>query len=93
MTGKTAYVEIRSQHSRGSGSSMFGGPDTYVSVQIVPDGVARLTTLNCRNAKLRGIELIYCGEGYKDRQATIRSALGSAIVEAHRIANEINDLD
>ena len=87
---KTAFVEVRSQHSKGSSSSRFGGPDTYVMVQVVPDGVEPLSCLNHRVAKKRGIELIYCGEGYSNRQETTRSMLGGALAEAKRIANEIN---
>ena len=90
MVAKTAHVEVRSQKSRGSASTHFGGPDTYVMVQVVPEGVAPLRCLNRHNADLRGIELIYCGEGYSDRQKTTRSALGAALAEAQQIANKIN---
>jgi len=88
---KKAVVEVRSQHSRGSSGSKWGGPDTYVAVQIIPDGVARLRYLNRSVAARRGIEIIYCGEGYQDRQKTTRSALGAALAKAHKIADEINN--
>ncbi len=89
-TKRTAYVEIRSQHSKKSSPNGFGGPDTYISVQVVPDGVERLKVLNKRAAKERGIELIYCGEGYSNRVATNQSMLNQARAEAERIATEIN---
>ena len=88
---KTAYVEERSQHSRGGFGGGFGGPDTYVAVQVVPEGVERLTCLNQSVAARRGIEIIYCGDGYSRRQATDRSMLNQARAEAHRIAAEINN--
>ena len=88
---KIAYVEERSQHSRGSSGGRFGGPDTYIAVQVVPDGVERLTCLNHSVATRRGIEIIYCGDGYSRRQKTARSMLNRARAEAHRIADEIND--
>jgi hypothetical protein len=87
---KTAHVEVRAQKSRGSASGRFGGPDTYVAVQIVPDGVEPLACLNHRNATLRGIEIIHCGEGYSDRAKTPRSMLRVALAAANAIADRIN---
>ena len=86
---KTAHVEIRSQHAKGIWPS--SGPNTYVAVQVVPDGVNRLIYLNHKVAKSRGIKIIYCGEGYGNRRETTRSALGAAIAEANKIADEINN--
>ena len=88
---KIAYVEERSQHSRGSSGGGFGGPDTYVAVQVVPEGVERLTCLNHSVAARRGIEIVYCGEGYSRRQKTTRSMLSQARAKAQQIADEIND--
>ena len=85
-----AYLEIRSQHSVGTWPKC--GPDKYVAVQIVPDGVQKLTYLNSRIARMRGIKIVYCGEGYSNRQKTERSMLSQAIMKARRIVNEINDL-
>lgn len=84
-----AYLETRQQHTKGSWPRQ--GPDTYVSVQVVPDGVERLIVLNRRTAAIRGIKLIYCGQGYQDRCKTDRSTLGAAIVKAQHIVNIIND--
>jgi hypothetical protein len=92
MKKRQAFVEIRSQHSRGSSSNTFGGPDTYVTVQIVPEGQTRLRCLNYKHAKKRNIRLLYCGEGYSKNQATERSMLGAAIKKAEDLANDINDL-
>ena len=88
---KTAYVEIRGQHSRGSSSNQFGGPDTYVAVQVVPEGVERLKALNRQVARNRGIEIIRVGEGYREHQGP-RSMLGRAKKRAHKIAREYNEV-
>jgi len=84
----TAYVEVRSQPAPGSWPKQ--GPDTYVTVQIVPQGATRLSCLNRSVAKKRGIILINCGEGYRNRQATTRSMLGAAKDKANYIAEAIN---
>lgn len=85
---KTAYVEVRTQPTKGRGWA--AGPDTYVAVQVVPEGVEKLNALNHVVAKKRGIEIIQCGEGYSSRCKTERSMLGAALAEANRIADEIN---
>ncbi len=85
---KTAYVEVRTQPVKGRGWA--SGPDTYVAVQVVPAGVEQLAYLNRSAANRRGIEIIYCGEGYSNRNKTERSMLGAALAEANRIANTIN---
>jgi hypothetical protein len=56
----------------------------------VPTDQERLTYLNHRVAAKRGIEIIYCGEGYSNRTGPT-SALGQAMAKAERIAEEIND--
>ena len=85
----TAHVEIRSQHSRGGGNGSFGGPDTYVAVQVVPAGFDPLKTLNRSVAAKRGIKIIHCGEGYSEHQGP-RSMYGKALAEARQIADKIN---
>ena len=87
---KTAHVEVRSQSPKGS--FPHAGPDTYVMVQVVPDGIEPLVCLNRKAAEKRGIELIYCGEGYSNRQKTPRSMLNQAVANAEVIADEINTL-
>lgn len=84
----TAYVEIRGQHSVG-GSRGFGGPDTYVTVQYVPDNQMPLRSLQARAAQNRGIRLQWIGEGYSKHRGA-RSALGQAIAWAERIADRHN---
>lgn len=84
----TAHVSIRSQPAKGTWPKQ--GPDTYVMVQLVPRGVQPLLCLNRRVASRRGIALIYCGEGYRERQATTRSMLGAAIAKAKAIEEAIN---
>lgn len=81
-----AIVEIRSQRAK------HGGPDRYVAVQVVPEGVEPLRVLNHSVAAKRGIQIIHCGEGYSLRCKTLRSMLGSAIADAQRIANNINGI-
>ena len=86
---KRAYVEIRRQHARGTWPAQ--GPDTYVAVQVVPEGVERLKVLNRRVAADRGIEIHHFGEGYSMRQATTRSMLGRAKMEAETFAAAVNE--
>lgn len=74
-------LEVRSQHSRGAGNGRFGGPDTYVAVQIVPPGVEPLRVLNRKVAARRGIKIVYFGDGYSQHKGP-RSLLGQAIVAA-----------
>jgi hypothetical protein len=73
-------LEVRSQKSRGSAKG-FGGPDTYVAVQVVPEGVEPLVALNRDAAKKRGIVIHYFGEGYQ-KSSGPRSQLGHALAEA-----------
>lgn len=82
-----AIVEIRSQKSRGTFPKC--GPDRYVAVQVVPDGVQPLTVLRSDVAKKRGIEIIHCGEGYRQHTGP-RSAFGQALESAKKLAEEIN---
>ena len=86
-----AYVEVRSQKAK-VGNSGFGGPDTYVAIQVVPAGAERLTALDKRQADKRGITIEYIGEGYHKSRGP-RSALGQAIREAERRAALINLLN
>lgn len=89
MAQAKAYVELRSQKSVGSGFRRFGGPDRYVAVQIVPEGVAPLRVLNHRAAARRGIRIVWCGEGYAEHDGP-RSSLGQALDRAARLAAAIN---
>jgi hypothetical protein len=79
-----AYIEERAQHARGG-----RGPDRYVAVQVVPDGVERLKQLRESVAERRGIRIIHCGEGYYGSRGP-RSALGQALAKAAQICAEIN---
>lgn len=82
-----AYVEIRSQSPRGTWPKQ--GPDTYVAVQVVPDGQQRLRVLNHKVAAKRGIEIIVVGDGYSEHRGPT-SFLGQAIAEAEELAASIN---
>jgi len=88
----TAHFEIRSQKSIGSRNSKFGGPDTYVAVQVVPEGIDPLKQLNRNVAEKRGIEIIHFGEGYSEHSG-IRSALGKAIAAAQEFVHNHNGKD
>lgn len=81
-----AYIEERSQHSKGTWPR--SGPDRYVAVQIVPDNVEPLIILNRIVAAKRGIKIIYCGEGYSDRDKTDRSMLNQARQKALEIKKQ-----
>ena len=83
----TAYVEVRCQPAKGTWPAQ--GPDKYVAVQVVPEGVERLKTLNASAAEKRGIRIIYIGQGYWNRRGPT-SALGIAIAEAKKVADQIN---
>ena len=81
------HLEIRSQHSVGKNANGFGGPDTYVAVQVVPSGVRRLVSLQGPAAQRRGIKLVYFGEGYSEHRGP-RSMLGQAIAAAEQYIAE-----
>jgi hypothetical protein len=86
---RTAHLEIRSQPAKGTWPRQ--GPDTYVAVQIVPEDQVPLRVLNRSVAKKRGIEIVYCGEGYRANQSTDKSLLGFAILKARELVSQIND--
>lgn len=83
----TAYLEIRSQPARGTWPRQ--GPDKYVAVQFVPDGVEKLVSLNRGVAAKRGIEIRIVGEGYSASTGP-KSALGIAILRASKIVASHN---
>ena len=83
-----AYVEERTQKATGQWPRQ--GPELYVAVQVVPDGVVKLKALNNSVAEKRGIKIIYCGEGY-GRNYGPRSAIYAARRKAEQIADRINN--
>ncbi len=87
----TAILSERSQPSRGRATCQFSGPDTYVSVQIIPAGQYPLVCLNKKVAKKRGIILVYCGEGYSNRTGPT-SMLGKAREKGKRIVKAIEEV-
>ena len=84
---KRAIIETRSQKASGTWPKQ--GPDRYIAVQIVPDGVEALTSLRGDVARKRGIEIIRCGEYYRNSTGP-RSKYASARALAERIASDIN---
>jgi hypothetical protein len=85
---RIAQVHTRSQHSKGSSRSRFGGPDTYVAVTIAPAGVAVPYTLRRDVLAKRGVEIRYFGQGYRQYSGP-RSALGQALAAAQRFAESV----
>lgn len=80
---KNVYtLQIRSQHSVGSSSSRFGGPDRYVAVTIAPEGISVPYTLRQDVLAKRGIQIKYFGQGYSRNCRTQRSMLCRAISSA-----------
>ena len=82
-----AIIEKRSQKSSGKWPKQ--GPDHYVAVQIVPDGVEPLTALRTDVAAKRGIQIIRCGEFYGHSTGP-RSRYAAAMAEAQQIAEKYN---
>ena len=82
-----AIICERCQKSRGTWPA--SGPDTYVAVQIVPDGVEPLRVLNRAVAAKRGIKIVYCGEGYSNRCGSGRSMLDLARDKAKEVADMV----
>lgn len=76
----TRHLCIRSQHAK-TGRSGFAGPDIYIAVQEVPDGVEPLKALRADSARKRGIRIVYFGEGYSKHRGP-RSAYGKALAAA-----------
>jgi len=84
---KRAIIETRTKKAPGTWPKQ--GPDGYVAVQIVPDGVQPLTSLRGDVARKRGIEIVRCGEYYRNSTGP-RSKYAAALKEAERIVQEIN---
>lgn len=77
----------RSQKSIGSGSNMFGGPDTYIAVTYTPDNQICPKYLNKLVLATRGIKIIYCGSGYSAHRGP-RSMLGQAIMAGQQLLEQ-----
>lgn len=82
-----AYIETRRQKAKGKWPKQ--GPDTYVAVQIVPDGVEPLKYLNYKVAAVRGIKIKIFGEGYSENSGP-KSMLGIALKEAKNFVEKFN---
>ena len=82
-----AIIETRSQKASGTWPKQ--GPDKYVAVQLVPDGVEPLSMLREDVATKRGIEIIQCGEYYYNSLGP-RSKFAAAMRKAERIAAKYN---
>ena len=82
-----AIIEKRSQKPSGKWPKQ--GPDHYVAVQIVPDGVEPLTALREDVAAKRGIQIIRCGDYYWNSTGP-RSKYAAAMAAAQEIAANYN---
>lgn len=82
-----AIIEERTQRFKGRWPKR--GPDCYIAVQVVPDGVEPLKVLRRDHAAKRGIEIIYVGEAYSNRRGP-RSTWWMLHDEAKEIASKIN---
>jgi hypothetical protein len=82
-----AIIEKRSQKPSGRWPKQ--GPDHYIAVQIVPDGVEPLTALRDDVAENRGIEIVRCGE-YYSKSTGPRSKYAAAMAAAKEIAANYN---
>lgn len=83
-------LEVRTHQYASQNSRGFCGPDAYVAVQIVPDGVEPLLeVLDPLEAARRGIEIRGFGEGYSYSDGP-RSRLAKAIDRAERFIAEMN---
>lgn len=85
-----AYLEIKRQRAKGSWPAQ--GPDTYVMVQIVPNGVKPLQNMNHKVAEKRGIILKYFGAGYGNRVTSPKSMLSVAINNGRDFCEKFNEL-
>jgi len=85
-----AIIEHRSQSPSGTWPKQ--GPDKYVAVQLVPEGVEPLTALRADSAAKRGIEIIVCGEYYWNSKGP-RSMYAKAIAKAKQIVEDNNKKD
>ena len=86
----TAHLEIRSKSPKGSWPKQ--GPDCYVAVQLVPEGVKPLKCLCRKNAMRRRIKIVYCGNAYR-QNAGPKSMYSKALNKAHEIVNTVNKLN
>jgi hypothetical protein len=75
---------VRSQHSAGSSSGGFGGPDTYVAVVSGPEPLPAYTPLQRDRLQRKGYTVEWIGEGYREHTGP-RSSLGKAIARAESI--------
>lgn len=85
-----AYLEQRSQKAKGRFPKQ--GPNTYIAVQVVPNGIKPLVYLNKNFAKKRGIKIKYFGEGYSNRTGP-NSMLYKALQEAKIYCDTINFIE
>lgn len=83
-----AYKYIKSKKAIGNPPRC--GPDKYVCVQVCPDDVEPLKKISSTRAAKLGIDIIYCGDGYSNRQKSPLSMLNKAKTKAQKIVDYIN---
>ena len=72
-------IAVRSQHAKNGARGR--GPDHYVAVLEIPDGVEVPKCLNRHVLSVRGIKFYYIGEAYA-RFSGPRSRMGKLLAEA-----------
>lgn len=80
-------IHTRKQHAK-KGKSGWAGPDTYVAVTVMPEGVSLPSyALRRKSIENLGGRLIFIGEGYSGHFGP-KSALGRAIAKAEAFVME-----
>jgi hypothetical protein len=84
----TTQIVTRSQHSNGSSAHRFGGPNRYMVVLVVPDGVEVPYVLRQSVLAKRGIKYFYIGEYYGEHTGP-RSTYARLLARA----NDVRELE
>ena len=82
----------RGQHSRGSSANMFGGPDTYMAVVVVPDDVEfneERTPLNKAQLHRKGIMVHHCGQFYADHTGPRSRFYQNCVTNAESVEKQL----
>jgi hypothetical protein len=71
---------------------MFGGPDTYMAVVVVPDDVAfdeKRTPLQIDRLRQKDIMVYHCGEFYHNHTSNRAKKYQAALQESNRILAQL----
>lgn len=84
----TYKIVTRSQKSRGSRVGRFGGPDQYMAVLVLPEGVEEPTALREAVLAKRGITMYRVGEFY-GRSTGPRSRYAQCAADANALIDRL----